>query len=115
MCMHSHADHEHNDKEEGGFQNHNHAEHQSFWRSKAAVVMLGFAAVAGFFLITEHWAHLYGWLPFLIILACPLMHIFMHHGHGGHAGHGGGDDNGHHDHEKPDTLKKPLADKGVQS
>jgi hypothetical protein len=25
-----------------------------------------------------------GVLPFLIFLACPLMHLFMHHGHGGH-------------------------------
>ena len=49
----------------------------------------GFAAVAAFFLITEHGAHLLGWLPFLIILACPLMHIFGHGGHGGHD-HGGG-------------------------
>jgi hypothetical protein len=29
-------------------------------------------------------------IPFLLILACPLMHIFMHGGHGGHH-HGGGD------------------------
>ena len=36
---------------------------------------------AGFFLVTEHAAHLYGALPFLLLLACPLMHYF-HHGHG---------------------------------
>ena len=23
-------------------------------------------------------------MAFLILLACPLMHLFMHHGHGGH-------------------------------
>lgn len=46
----------------------------------------GFAAVALFFLLTEHRAHLYGWLPFLLLAACPLMHLF--HGHGGHGGHG---------------------------
>jgi len=23
-------------------------------------------------------------LPYLLLLACPLMHLFMHHGHGGH-------------------------------
>jgi hypothetical protein len=23
-------------------------------------------------------------LPFLVLLACPLMHFFMHGGHGGH-------------------------------
>jgi len=40
--------------------------------------------VAGFFLLTEHTAHVFGVLPWLLILACPLMHIFMHHGrHGG--------------------------------
>jgi len=26
-------------------------------------------------------------LPLLLLLACPLMHIFMHHGHGGHGNH----------------------------
>lgn len=43
-----------------------------------------FAAVALFYLLTEHQAHLFGILPWLILLACPLMHLFMHHGHGGH-------------------------------
>jgi hypothetical protein len=23
-------------------------------------------------------------LPYLLLAACPLMHLFMHHGHGGH-------------------------------
>jgi hypothetical protein len=53
-------------------------------------VFAGFALVALFFLLTEHRAHLYGWLPFLLLAACPLMHIF--HGHGGHRGHGHGTD-----------------------
>ena len=44
-------------------------------------VLLGFLLIAGFFLFTEHRAHLFGILPFLLILACPLMHLF-HHGHG---------------------------------
>jgi hypothetical protein len=42
-----------------------------------------FAAIAGFFLIAEHRAHLIEFLPFVLLLACPLLH-FMHHGHGGH-------------------------------
>ena len=25
-----------------------------------------------------------GALPFLLLLACPLMHLFMHHGHSAH-------------------------------
>lgn len=48
-------------------------------------VLLGFLAVALFFLWTEHRAHLLGVLPYLLVLACPLMHLF-HHGHG--HGHG---------------------------
>lgn len=42
------------------------------------------AVVLGFFLFTEHRAHLFGVLPFLLVLLCPLMHLFMHHGHGSH-------------------------------
>ena len=53
-------------------------------------VFAGFAIVALFFLLTEHRAHLYGWLPFLLLAACPLMHLF-HGGHGGHSHHGGTD------------------------
>ena len=47
----------------------------------------GFAAIAVFFLITEHRAHLFGALPFLFLLACPLLHMFGHGGHGAHGGH----------------------------
>ncbi|MEK6193860.1 MAG: DUF2933 domain-containing protein [Deltaproteobacteria bacterium] len=53
--------------------------------------MIVFLAVAGFFLWTEHRAHLMGYLPVLIFLLCPLMHIFMHKGHGKH----GSSDNDH--------------------
>jgi hypothetical protein len=48
--------------------------------------LAGFLAVAAFFLWAEHRAHLFGALPYLLILACPLMHIFHHGGHG-HAHH----------------------------
>jgi hypothetical protein len=40
-----------------------------------------FAVLAAFYLWTEHRAHLLGVLPFVLLLACPLMHLFMHHGH----------------------------------
>ena len=62
-------------------------------RMATQIVFWGFAAVALFYLVTEHRAHLFGALPFLIVLACPLMHIFMHHGHGRH-GHGEHDASG---------------------
>lgn len=48
------------------------------------LAFLAFIAAGGYFLWTEHQAHLLAALPFLILLLCPLMHIFMHRGHGGH-------------------------------
>jgi hypothetical protein len=58
-------------------------------RSRSVLVLLGFLAIAGFFVVTEHTAHVFGVLPYLLLLACPLMHFF-HGGHKrGHRGHGG--------------------------
>ncbi|HEY7609992.1 MAG TPA: DUF2933 domain-containing protein [Alphaproteobacteria bacterium] len=73
-------------------------ERKSFWRTPLGWAFLGFAAIAAFFLVTEHTAHVFGVLPWLLILACPLMHIFMHrgHGHGGHD-HGGAKNAGERD------------------
>ncbi len=68
---------------------HEHPSNEKrFWRSRRAWVLLGFLAIAGFFLLTEHRAHLLGVLPFVLLLLCPLLHLF---GHGGH-GHGGRED-----------------------
>lgn len=55
-----------------------------FWRSPTGIGLLVALAVVGFYLATEHAAHLLSVLPYLIFLTCPLMHVFMHHGHGGH-------------------------------
>ena len=44
-------------------------------------VFAGFALVAGYYLFTEHTAHVLSALPLLLFLSCPIMHIFMHHGH----------------------------------
>lgn len=59
----------------------------SFWSSRYAVGLVVIGAVAAYFLLTEHLAHVVGALPFVLLLACPLMHVFMHHGHGGHGHH----------------------------
>ena len=65
---------------------------RSFLFSRSGLVLLGFLGVAGYFLWAEHEAHLktlIPYLPLLLLLACPLLHVFMHHGHGGHGdGHG---------------------------
>ena len=71
---------------------HDHSDSErpqgSFLTSRAALVFLGFALIAGALLFTEHRAHVLGALVWLPLIACPLMHLFMHHGHGGHGGHG---------------------------
>jgi hypothetical protein len=69
------AEHSHDDHRTGGG-----AGRWVFW---------GFILVIGYFLITEHRAHVMQYLPFLLVLACALMHLF--HRHGGHGGQGSDD------------------------
>jgi hypothetical protein len=64
---------------------------RGFFASRSNIVLFGFLGVAGYFLVTEHWAHVVPFLPYALVLACPLMHVFMH---GGHGGHGGSDERG---------------------
>jgi hypothetical protein len=60
-----------------------------FWKSRSAIALLVFAAIALFLLFSEHRAHFLGVLPYLLLLSCPLMHLFVHHGHGHrHSGSG---------------------------
>lgn len=56
--------------------------------SRSKVVLVGFLLVIAYFLFTEHRAHVIQFLPFLLLASCPLMHLFMHggHGHGHHHG-----------------------------
>ena len=56
-------------------------------RSKTGLVFIAFLAIAAFFLVTEHTAHFFGILPYALLLLCPLLHLFMHRGHGDHANH----------------------------
>jgi hypothetical protein len=54
------------------------------------LVLIAFIAIAGFYLLAEHRAHVFGVLPWLLLLACPLLHLFMHGGHGGGGDGAGG-------------------------
>lgn len=56
------------------------------------IVLIGFLLVIAYFLWTEHRAHIIPFLPFLLLALCPLMHVFMHHGH-------------QHRHEEDETPK----------
>lgn len=79
---------------------HDHPGHEHSPEPRAFnLVLIAFIGIAAFYLFTEHRAHLYGFLPYALLLACPLMHLFMHHGHG----HGG------HTHETPETRRDALS------
>jgi hypothetical protein len=54
--------------------------------SRGAWALIGFVAVAAYFLFAEHRAHAIEYLPFGLLLACLVMHFV--HGHGSHGTHG---------------------------
>ncbi|HAW22393.1 MAG TPA: hypothetical protein DCX38_03370 [Pseudomonas sp.] len=54
----------------------------SFWWSPKGLAALGLIGAVSYFLLMEHRQHVFVFLPFLILLLCPLMHILMHGGHG---------------------------------
>lgn len=62
-----------------------------FWKQihRSVWCLLGIAVTL---FIIDHWAHVLGVLPYLVLLACPLMHFFMHGRHG----------HEHHEHDKKD-------------
>jgi hypothetical protein len=74
-----------------------------WWRSPTMLPFVVFLAIAGYFLWTEHQAHVIQFLPWILVLGCVSMHFFMHGGHG----HGG--DGGRSDREKGD---RPWGDGG---
>lgn len=67
---------------------------KSFFTAKASFLLL--CGLAAAFVLYWHWQHVIDALPFLVVLACPLMHLFMHHGHGSHT----------HHKEQPKNLEK---------
>jgi hypothetical protein len=58
-------------------------------RQASSWALIAFLAIAAFFLLTEHRAHVWGVALYLLLLACPLLHFFMHRGHGRHGGREG--------------------------
>ena len=75
--------------------NHQHKGHDSppnFWTTRYAIGLVVIGGVTAYFLLAEHLAHVVGALPYLLLLACPLMHVFMHKGHGGHGNQSPGSD-----------------------
>ncbi|MGO9774788.1 MAG: DUF2933 domain-containing protein [Roseiarcus sp.] len=77
---------------------------QSAFASRTRTVFLALTAVGAALIAYDHRVHLIGALPYLLLLACPLMHVFMMHGHGGHA---------HDDRGGNDVPRLPPADDDV--
>lgn len=52
------------------------------------IIVITLFVIVGYYLLTEHRAHVFSFLGaywwLLIVLLCPLMHLL--HGHGGHGG-----------------------------
>jgi hypothetical protein len=81
----------------------NHTPEQGSLGSRGTIAAALFAVVAAIFLLFEHRAHVLGVLPYVLLLACPLLHFFHHSGHGGgHSRHGG--DAGHGSHAEPGSM-----------
>ncbi len=87
---------------------------QTFWLSPKGFAAMGLIASVTYFLVMEHRQHFFYYLPFLIILLCPLMHIFMHggHGHGGHEDH---DENDIDSKKESEAYKRGIEDGRKQS
>lgn len=70
------------------------ASKRGYWASLHGLATLLMIGAALYFLFVEHRAHVIQYLPYLILLLCPLMHLFMHKGHNAH---------GHEDHQHQST------------
>lgn len=75
-------------------------------RSRTGLALVGFLGIVAFFLLTEHTAHVFGVLPYLLLLLCPLLHFFMHGGHG--------DRSDHSRHGSPAEVQGPRAHGGEE-
>ena len=75
-------------------------QHPNFWSTPTGWAALALIAAVTYFLVLEHGQHMLQFLPYLILLLCPLMHVFMHCSHGKHG----------HDHSHaPDEKKEESS------
>jgi len=63
-------------------------------RNYILVGLFGFMAGTALFLLKEHQAYVLDVLPWALLLLCPVLHLFMHRGHGKHGVHRGHGDQG---------------------
>ncbi len=65
-----------------------------WWRSRTKLPFALFLVIGAYFLWSEHQAHIIELLPWVLVLACVGMHLFMHRGHGHRGGHAQRDTDG---------------------
>jgi len=65
---------------------HHHSDDAAslFWKSRISIATIMLAVIGLFYLVHEHYLQI---LPYLILLLCPLMHLFGHN-HGAHSHQG---------------------------
>lgn len=54
----------------------------SFWETPFGIVATLLAVAASVYLYMTHQDHVLALLPYAFLAACPLLHMFMHRGHG---------------------------------
>jgi hypothetical protein len=62
----------------------------SFWKTPLGMACTLAAAAASAYLWFAHQDHVLALLPYAVLAACPLMHMFMHRGHGHRGDHHSG-------------------------
>jgi len=71
---------------------------------------------AGLYTLFQYGSRLVGAGPYLFLLACPLMHLFMHRGHGSHGGHGSSrDHSGHGNNARQLSVSQPDSVESKES
>jgi hypothetical protein len=66
----------------GGTMKHRERQRPSFWKTPLGIGAAVVAVAASVYLYLDHKARVSAVLPLLLLAACPLMHVFMHRGHG---------------------------------
>lgn len=54
----------------------------SFWKTPFGIVATLLAVATSVYLYMTHKDHVLALLPYAFLAACPLLHMFMHRGHG---------------------------------
>ena len=84
-----------------------------FWITSRGAALLSLGGAVIYFLLMEHRTHLFQYLPVLILLLCPAMHLYMHSGHD-HGGQAGQEGNEGANHQHPDATNSDAYQRGVQ-